>query len=93
MLNPDVDPRHATSLRGLSSRVAAYVVQRNDLLVTLGQLSLQDWHRAGTFTGTVRGRNQTVLTYVQRIISHEGEHLDEISMAMHARRQVFASEA
>jgi len=30
-------------------------------------LKIEDWSRGATFTGTVRGREQTILSYAQRI--------------------------
>ena len=56
----------------------AFTSQRADLLAALNRLALADWARAATFTGTVRGRSQTVFSYAQRIVDHERQHLEQI---------------
>ena len=56
----------------------AYTKQRNELLAALQPLPIEGWARPAIFTGTTRGRNQTVLSYARRIVDHENEHLYEI---------------
>ena len=56
----------------------AFARQRDDLLKLLTPLTLEDWSRGATFTGTTRGREQTVFSYARRIIDHETQHLDQI---------------
>jgi hypothetical protein len=52
--------------------------QRSDLVKTLESITLADWSRGATFTATTRGREQTVLSYVQRMVQHEDEHCEQI---------------
>jgi hypothetical protein len=56
----------------------AFAQQRTDLLTSLNTLASADWSRAATFTGTVKGRDQTIFSYAQRIVEHERAHLDQI---------------
>jgi DinB family protein len=56
----------------------AYTQQRNELLEALRALTNQDWSRGATFTATTRRREQTVLSYAQRIAEHENEHCIQI---------------
>ncbi len=56
----------------------AFANQRNDLLRSLKPLAIEGWSRGATFTGTVKGREQTVFSYAQRIAEHETEHLEQI---------------
>ena len=62
----------------------AFAQQRSDLLTSLNELADQDWARAATFTGTVKGRSQTVFSYAQRIVEHERVHLDQIESILNA---------
>ncbi len=39
---------------------------------------MKDWLRGATFTGTTKGREQTVLSYAQRMVQHEIEHCEQI---------------
>jgi len=55
-----------------------YAAQRAELLSVLRPLPASGWARGATFTGTTRGREQTVLSYAQRIAEHETIHLAEI---------------
>ena len=52
--------------------------QRNHLLRLLKLLAIEDWSRGATFTGTVKGREQTVFSYAQRLAEHETQHLEQI---------------
>lgn len=53
--------------------------ERQKIVETLTDLDEAGWLRRGTFTGTSpRQRDQTVLTYSQRIVNHEQPHLDQI---------------
>jgi hypothetical protein len=60
----------------------AFSQQRNELLNTLKSLKTEDWSRGATFTGTTKGRNQTVLSYVRRLALHENEHCAQIEALM-----------
>jgi hypothetical protein len=52
--------------------------QREELVKALEPLAAADWSRGATFTGTTRGREQTVLSYAQRMTQHENEHCEQI---------------
>jgi len=58
--------------------------QRQDLLQALKMLNIEEWSRGATFTGTVRGREQTIFSYVQRIVDHETAHLEQIESLLKA---------
>ena len=62
----------------------AFAQQRTDLLASLSTLANEDWARTATFTGTVKGRNQTIFSYAQRIVEHERVHLDQIESILNA---------
>ena len=57
----------------------AFARQRDDLLALLKALALDGWSRAATFTGTTKGREQTVFNYARRIALHEREHLEQLA--------------
>jgi len=61
-----------------------FAQQRTDLLASLSALAVEDWARPATFTGTVKGRSQTVFSYAQRIVEHERVHLDQIESTLNA---------
>jgi hypothetical protein len=56
----------------------AFTQKRAELLQTLQVLKGADWSRGATFTATTRGREQTILSYVRRIVDHEGEHCEQL---------------
>jgi hypothetical protein len=56
----------------------AFTRQRDELLRLLRTLESKDWSRGATFTATTRGREQTVLSYAQRMAGHENEHCVQI---------------
>jgi uncharacterized damage-inducible protein DinB len=58
--------------------LVAFTRQREKLVKSLEPLAIADWSRGATFTGTTRGREQTVLNYVQRMTQHENEHCEQI---------------
>lgn len=60
----------------------SFANQRNDLLAVLKPLALEDWSRRALFTGTVKGREQTVLTYARRIVDHEIVHLAQMKSVL-----------
>jgi hypothetical protein len=62
----------------------AFTQQRNDLVQSLRTLAIEDWSRGATFTGTVKGRDQTVFSYAQRITDHEAQHLDQIESILNS---------
>lgn len=54
--------------------------ERRTLVAALSALDAAGWARRGTFTGTSpRGRDQTVLSYAERLVDHEQAHLDQIA--------------
>jgi hypothetical protein len=62
--------------------LAAFSVQRNDLVQALTALDLAGWSRGATFTGTTRGREATILSYVRRIVEHEQEHREQLEATL-----------
>jgi hypothetical protein len=56
----------------------AFTGQRASLVERLTRLDVAGWSRGATFTATVRGRNQTVLSFAHRIVDHEQEHLAQM---------------
>jgi len=60
----------------------ALAKQRNDLLKSLKTLAIEDWSRAATFTGTIKGREQTVFSYARRIAEHENHHFYQIERVL-----------
>lgn len=67
------------------SSLAIFIQQRNELLEMLKTLSVEDWSRGATFTGTTLGREQTVLSYAQRMAQHETGHLAQITTLLSER--------
>ncbi len=55
-----------------------YTQQRHELLAVLQPLPPDGWSRGAQFTGTVKGREATVLSYAHRIANHEAEHLAQL---------------
>ena len=70
---PDLD--FYTSLK-------AFTQQRKTLLRTLKSLSPTDWSRGAIFTGTTRGRVQTVFSYAWRMAEHERGHCEQIERVL-----------
>ena len=58
--------------------LAAFTRQRKELLAVLTGLHSVDWERGATFTGTVSGREATVLSYARRMAEHEIVHCEQI---------------
>jgi hypothetical protein len=57
----------------------SFTHERQKLVKTLADLDEAGWLRRGIFTGTSpRQRDQTVLSYSERIVNHEQPHLDQI---------------
>lgn len=78
-----VSPRTVAKKRNYATQpyqesFQAFAKQRHDLLQALQALNQDGWSRGATFTGTTRGREQTVYSYAQRIADHESEHLAQI---------------
>jgi hypothetical protein len=65
--------------QAFDTALIAFTQERHKLVEVLAELDEAGWLRRGTFTGTSpRQRDQTVLSYSDRIISHEQPHLDQI---------------
>jgi hypothetical protein len=64
----------------------AFTEQRTTLLQTLRTLDRADWSRGATFTATVKGREQTILSYAQRIAAHEHEHCEQLYVLLNQRQ-------
>ncbi len=60
----------------------AFSDQRRELLRTLKGLSIKDWSRSATFSGTTKGREQTVYSYACRIAEHEKGHCEQIEAVL-----------
>ncbi len=57
----------------------AFAQERQKLVKVLADLDEAGWVRRGTFTGvSARQRDQTVVSYSDRIVNHEQPHLDQI---------------
>jgi hypothetical protein len=65
-----------------SPSLKAFAAQREDLLKSLRALATKDWARPATFTGTTKGRDQTVFSYALRIAEHEERHLGQTERAL-----------
>jgi uncharacterized damage-inducible protein DinB len=60
----------------------AYTAQRTELIRVLAALVPADWSRGATFTGTMRGREQTIPSYARRIVDHEQAHRAQIEATL-----------
>jgi hypothetical protein len=60
----------------------AFTDQRGELLSGLRGLATEGWLRSATFTGTTRGREQTVFSYASRMAEHESKHCDQIEAVL-----------
>jgi len=60
----------------------AFTDQRRELLKTLKGLERKDWSRPAIFTGTTKGREQTVLSYACRIAEHEDKHCGQMEAVL-----------
>jgi len=56
------------------SSLSAFTHQRLELLKVLSRLPRKDWSRSATFSGTTKGRHQTVYSYATRMAEHEDSH-------------------
>lgn len=65
-----------------SASLTAFTAQRDELVRTLNALDDADWARGATFTGTTRGREQTIRSYVQRTVAHELEHCQQLEATL-----------
>ena len=59
--------------------LVSFTQERQKLVKALAELDEAGWLRRATFTGVSdRQRDQTVLSYADRIVTHEQPHLDQI---------------
>lgn len=64
----------------------AFRRQREDLLKVLRPLDLEGWLRGATVKAT-KLREETVLSYAQRMAGHEAGHCEQIDRILQARRR------
>jgi hypothetical protein len=65
--------------QGFTTALDSYTQERQKLVKVLTGLDPAGWSRPGTYTGvTARHQHQTVWSLVNRILDHEGPHLDQI---------------
>jgi hypothetical protein len=69
------------------SSLEAFINQRNELINTLRALEIKDWSRGATFTATIKGREQTVLSYARRMAQHESDHCNQIEALLKETRK------
>jgi hypothetical protein len=70
--------RTSYTAQPFSASLEEFAAQRARLLGALNALDTAEWSRGATFTGTTRGREQTILSYVRRIVAHELEHCEQV---------------
>jgi hypothetical protein len=59
--------------------LVAFTQERQKLVKALAELDQAGWERRATFTGvSARQRDQTIVSYSDRIVNHEQAHLDQI---------------
>lgn len=85
-----VSPRTVAKKRNYATQeyhasLQVFSQQRSELVVRLTPLDTKAWSRRATFTGTTRGREQTIYTYVQRIIDHEAAHLAQLETLLQSK--------
>lgn len=66
--------------------LGAFTSQRRELLLILKDLEIKDWSRSATFTGTTKGREQTVFSYACRMAEHEHKHCVQIDSVLKLAR-------
>ena len=68
---------------GVSFR--AYANQRKDLLKVLRTLSHDDWLRGASVKVAKKRREETVLSYAERMARHEAGHCEQVERIVGAR--------
>jgi hypothetical protein len=63
----------------------AFAAQRDAFLRVIGELSPEQWMRAGTFTGGGRPREYTVQTEADGLARHERSHIRQIERLCRAK--------
>jgi hypothetical protein len=64
----------------------AFRTQREDLIKTLRALPREDWSRRANVKAASKLREETVLSYAQRLADHEYGHCEQIDGVLHTRR-------
>jgi hypothetical protein len=62
----------------------AFKAQRKDLVKTLQALPEEDWLRRANVKAHTRVREETVLSYAQRLANHEAGHCEQIDRVLSA---------
>ena len=75
-------------LQEFQSSLDAFNAQRSHLLAVLEPLSPEGWSRAATVLGAGRPLKWTVLSYAQRLASHEHPHIKQIERIVTTVRNV-----
>ena len=68
--------------RGFKEALDLVTESRRKLLDVLRSLPPEAWSREARFTGTTRGRDQTVMSYARRIAEHEAVHVVQFEEAV-----------
>jgi len=64
----------------------AFRTQREDLIKTLRALPREGWSRRANLKAASKLREETVLSYAQRLADHECGHCEQIDRVLHTRR-------
>jgi len=65
--------------QAFDAALQSFAQERQKLVKALADLDEAGWIRHATFTGvSARQRDQTVVSYADRIVNHEQPHLDQI---------------
>lgn len=97
MINQDqpslryISPRTVAKKRDYATQeyqasLQEFSTQRTTLLQSLHALEQTAWSRGATFTGTTKGRAQTIFSYARRIVDHEAAHLDQITQILNSNQ-------
>lgn len=65
--------------REFGPSLAAYTLQRSELLAVLEPLALEDWSRTATVTGAGKTLTRSVQFYAQWLAKHERPHIKQIT--------------
>jgi hypothetical protein len=63
----------------------AFAAQREGFLLTIAELSTEQWARAGTFTGGGRRRQYSVHSEADGLARHERSHIRQIERLCRAK--------
>ena len=76
-----------------SELLKGFRTKRSELLKVLRALPTPGWSRGATFSGTTKGRDETIFSYAVRIAEHEVRHLGQIERAVAPGRNARAGKA